>query len=232
MSTDTQAFFVVFADPGDGVPEAEFNDWYENEHIPLRVVIPSFQSWNRWAQADGQKPRYAATYDLDTPNALEKPDYALLARTRSEREKDILSKVGWVDRRVYEVLKGTPQQSPSAQKKPGIIVFNSLEVQSDREEDFHRWYNEEHIPMLLKSPGWIRTRRFVLRTWDRSGVEGSKDSTAPPKFLAVHELESDAAFQSEEYKAAGSTEWRARVMKSAVKQERRVFKFLRTWERD
>ncbi|KZT30858.1 hypothetical protein NEOLEDRAFT_41327 [Neolentinus lepideus HHB14362 ss-1] len=232
MSSNTsQGFFLVFADPGDNVAEVEFNDWYENEHIPLRVEISSFKSWDRWAQADGQKPRYAATYDLETPDALDKPDYASLAQTRSQREKDILSKVGCVDRRVYEAYTSPiPAPTPS-QKKPGIVVFNSMSLTADKEEEFHRWYHEEHIPMLAKCPGWIRSRRFVLKSWDRTGQEGSKDRTEPPKFLAVHEWESDAVFQTEEYKQSVSTEWMVKVLEGVVNKERRVFKFLRAWQR-
>ncbi|TFK56688.1 hypothetical protein OE88DRAFT_48084 [Heliocybe sulcata] len=231
-SNNPQGFFVVFSDPGDNVPEAEFNDWYENEHIPQRIAIPSFKSWDRFTQADGQKPRYAAIYDLETPDALGKPEYASLAQTRSQREKDILAKVGTVDRRVYEVYTSPIPGPTPVQKKPSIVVFNSMSLTADKEEEFHRWYHQEHIPMLAECPGWIRSRRFVLKSWDRTGEEGSKDKTEPPKFLAVHEWESDAVFQTEKFKQAVSTEWMARVREGVVNQERRVFKFLRAWERD
>jgi hypothetical protein len=73
------------------------------------------------------------------------------------------------------------------------------------------WYDNEHIPMLLAVPGWRRSRRYV-----RTSGDG-------PKFLSLHEIDSPAAFDQPEYKAAISTRWRNRVVESAVGRERRVF---------
>ena len=61
--------------------EAEFNDWYDTEHLPERLAIPGFISALRW-QADlppGQG-RYLATYELESAAVLESPAY--LARFR------------------------------------------------------------------------------------------------------------------------------------------------------
>ena len=55
---------------GPNIPEDEFNDWYDNEHVPLRVPIPSFQSWSRWVAVDDKKPSYLAFYDVTHPNAI------------------------------------------------------------------------------------------------------------------------------------------------------------------
>ena len=61
--------------------EAEFNDWYDTEHLPERLAIPGFLSARRW-QADlppGQG-KYLATYELESAAVLESPAY--LARFR------------------------------------------------------------------------------------------------------------------------------------------------------
>ena len=100
------------------------------------------------------------------------------------------------------------------------------------EAELNRWYDEEHIPLLMQVPGWVRTRRFVAnRVLSVTGtsVDVRVPAHAPGKYVAIHEWESPDAFETAEFKRATSTEWRTRVMQSGVvvKHERRVFKFLR-----
>ncbi|KDQ63312.1 hypothetical protein JAAARDRAFT_147496 [Jaapia argillacea MUCL 33604] len=231
-----KAFLLVFAEPGAAVPDAEFHDWYDNEHIPLRVNTPAFLNWTRWVEVDGAKPTWAASYDIESFAAMQKPPYTTLAETRSAREKDLLSRIAVLDRRTYEAYEGYPVHPPSAlfdEKKPAsVVVFNSNEVKPEMEEEYNKWYDEEHIPMLAKVPGWIRSRRFVLKEAQCLGTEGSKSQKKPPKFLAMHEWESDGFANTEEYKAAAETEWRLRMVKEVINKERRVFQFHKKWDRE
>lgn len=229
------AFLLVFSEPGTGVPEEEFNDWYENEHIPLRVNTPTFLNWTRWKAIDGEKPTYGASYDLESYEATKTAPYTTLAETRSDREKDILKKVELLDRRHYELLETPSSHPPSAlydETNPAsYAVFVSLTVKPELEDDFNKWYDEEHIPMLAKAPGWVRSRRFVLKDAGQRGVEGQKEQKTPPKYLAVHEWASLDAFESPEYKAAVSTPWTEKILGNVVARERRVMAFLRKWTR-
>src|SRR6266851_5688886 len=43
--------------------EAEFNAWYDTEHIPERLSVPGFLSGLRFVAVDGQ-PKYLALYEL------------------------------------------------------------------------------------------------------------------------------------------------------------------------
>ena len=130
----------------------------------------------------------------------------------------------------------TPFHPPSAlydEAKPApYAVFVSLEVKPELEDELAKWYHEEHIPMLAKAPGWIRSRRFVLKDAGQMGVEGQKEQRTPPKYLAVHEWASLDAFESPEFKAAVSTPWTDKILGNVIARERRVMSFLRKWERD
>ena len=227
------AFLLVFSEPGTGVPEEEFNDWYENEHIPLRVNTPTFLNWTRWKAIDGEKPTYGASYDLESYEATKTAPYTTLAETRSDREKDILKKVELLDRRHYELLETPSSHPPSAlydETNPAsYAVFVSLTVKPELEDDFNKWYDEEHIPMLVKAPGWVRSRRFVLKDAGQRGVEGQKEQKTPPKYLAVHEWASPAAFETAEFREATSTPWRARMVEGAEVWELRTFEVMRAW---
>ncbi|KAI0702235.1 hypothetical protein C8Q76DRAFT_234297 [Earliella scabrosa] len=229
----------VFSEPGPAVSDAEYNDWYDNEHVPLRIPIPAFQSWSRWVAVDGQKPSYFALYDLTDADAVNHPPYSTLADTRSEREKDIIKRLALLDRRTYDRLDvPVPPRAGDAYdvRNPGPYVIAVLmEVAEDKEEDFNGWYNEEHIALLAKVPQWVRSTRYVLR---ESGASGTDESLRPkgpggraPKYLALHEWTGPEAVGTDEFKHAVGTEWSARVKEYATIFDIRTFKFLKSWER-
>jgi len=230
------AYLLVFAEPGSGVPDDIFNDWYDNEHIPLRVATPTFSSWVRYQALDGQAPRYGAAYDLASFEDTRRPPYTTLAETRSEREKGIFANSELFDRRIYDLYEKHPVQPPSSlydpKKAAPVTVFRGIDVKESAEEELTRWYLEEHVPMLSKAPGWIRTRWFVLRESGYVGVEAAKQTKKPPKFLAVHEW-ADANFESSpEFKLSLESPWKDRLMKDITGGERRVFKLYKQWQRE
>jgi hypothetical protein len=55
--------------------EAEFNAWYDNEHIPERLRVDGFLNARRFVCIEGW-PRFLALYDLTTVEALHGPSYA------------------------------------------------------------------------------------------------------------------------------------------------------------
>ncbi len=67
--------------------EAQFNAWYDEEHLDERLAVPGFRSARRY-RAVGETYAYAALYELDTPEVLQSADYLRLlahptARTRA-----------------------------------------------------------------------------------------------------------------------------------------------------
>ena len=94
----------VFGEPGPGVTDEEFNDWYDNEHVPLRMAIPTIRRAIRWTAADGERPQYLATYDVDSSDVFDTPPYNTLVGTRSERERDVISRTQLLDRRTYDLF--------------------------------------------------------------------------------------------------------------------------------
>ncbi len=57
--------------------EEEFNAWYDTEHLPERLAIPSFISARRWVARNLKlgEGKYFATYELETPDVLGTPEY-------------------------------------------------------------------------------------------------------------------------------------------------------------
>ncbi|THH19041.1 hypothetical protein EW146_g2048 [Bondarzewia mesenterica] len=233
--SNPKAFLLVFSEPGSAVTESEFHDWYNNEHVPLRVNTPTFSSWARYEQQDGEKPSWGALYDLESYEATQVPPYSRLAETRSEREKNLMSRLEFLDRRIYTTYEGHPIHPPSAfydpKKTAPIVLIVGISVKPEAEEDFNNWYDEEHIPLLAKAPGWIRSRRFVLEDAHSIGTGGGRKE-GPPKYLAVHEWTEEINPESEEFKAALNTPWRTKILQSITDFERRMFKLYKRWDRE
>jgi len=202
--------FYVYTEPGS-VDEAEFHHWYDHEHGPARLKVPGFRGALRYRALDDQKPTWLALYDLDGPEVIDSPSYRELAASASERDKSVAAGLAVLERRVYEQVS---DDGAAAGRPAPVILTVALSVPAAAEDDLAAWYTEEHIPMLLRVPGWRRIRRFrLVRAMDAPG----------PDFLSVHELAGPEVLADPGYREAISTPWRDRVVAAALRRERRVF---------
>ena len=81
------------------------------------------------------------------------------------------------------------------------LLLVMMDIDPEHEEDFNRWYEEEHVPERLSVPGFISGRRF-------RAVEGA------PRYLALYELENADVVKSPEYLEklkATPSEWTLRM---------------------
>src|SRR5438094_2489438 len=78
------------------------------------------------------------------------------------------------------------KESPMANKKGTGLLMVWVDVPADKEKEFNRWYNDEHLAERLELPGF----------WNGARYEAVKGG---PKHLAVYELESVAALETPEY---------------------------------
>jgi hypothetical protein len=54
--------------------EAEFNEWYDNEHIPALAAVPGTLAARRFRAHEGS-PRYVALYHLASPEVQASPEW-------------------------------------------------------------------------------------------------------------------------------------------------------------
>jgi hypothetical protein len=84
----------------------------------------------------------------------------------------------------------TPPDSVAGEERSRtalLLVMLDIDPSID-EDEFNRWYFEEHMPERLACPGFISARRFAA-------VEAS------PRYLALYEIEGPEAVQTEEYRS-------------------------------
>lgn len=73
-----------------------------------------------------------------------------------------------------------------ANLKGSALMMVWCEVPDETEDEFNRWYNEEHIAERLEVPGFLSAARYEA-------------VSSGPKHLAVYEIESPAVMESEIY---------------------------------
>jgi hypothetical protein len=139
------------------VPEDEFHDWYDSEHLPERLNIPGFLSGERWLGI--AYPRYSiSTYDLTSLEVLYSEPYrAIAAPNSSPRSKQIIGMCGRVMRtQANQILPGD-QVAPS---DAGGLLLSAANVSSEMESDLRAWLETEHLPLLANVPGLRSARCF------------------------------------------------------------------------
>lgn len=98
--------------------------------------------------------------------------------------------------------------------RPGrALLLVMMDIDPEHEEEFHRWYEEEHLPERMAIPGFLSARRY-------RAVEGE------PRYLALYELESADVLESETYRywyGEGRTEWTKRILEKGSHFLRNVY---------
>ena len=90
-----------------------------------------------------------------------------------------------------------------ADKKGTGLFMVWADIPEDKEEDFNRWYNEEHLAELVSVPGILNAARY------EAVMSG-------PKHLACYELESPAVVETAAFTSRPRTEWGQRVSPSII----------------
>ncbi|KAI7213677.1 alpha/beta hydrolase [Hortaea werneckii] len=210
-------YLAVAIQPGTQTDDKAFHEWYNEEHGPLRLRLPYITSGDRYTAADGQKPEWSAVYDVTDLAELNKRLYTRLREERSAREKDVMSTFESLDRKIYRTVaeKGSVGDAPAP-----VTIAVSMRVNEADLPDFNKWYDEEHVPMLSKIPGWLRTRRFEMVV---GGLKGMPP-TGQVECLAIHDYAEQNGIDGPEHKAAQDTPWRAKIMEKVSDKERRQWK--------
>ena len=106
-----------------------------------------------------------------------------------------------------------------------VIHVVATQCQPEIEGKFNRWYDETHIPMLLKCSGLKRAVRYKL-------LNESEDY---PKYLAIYEFENRGAFKAYETSpelVAALEEMRETWKQNGYQTKWRVqYELIKTWQK-
>ncbi|KAI3323948.1 alpha/beta-hydrolase [Xylariaceae sp. AK1471] len=195
----------VTMQPQPGLPLQQFHEWYNNEHGPTRLKLPQiFTNGLRYRAADGQEPIFLAAYDVTSMSYLETETYTSLRDNRSPREAET---IGQVDVMRYfwdlDISKQSPLFVPIEQltdeEGEGLVLVAVQLTPKEADNavpEIQSWYGEEHMDMLSKVPGWLRSRLFKTSSLEKG---------EPTRFIALHDYAKTNGLGGAEYQAAIST---------------------------
>ena len=108
----------------------------------------------------------------------------------------------------------TDLAGPDAHREAPFHYVVETDVMPGALEDFHRWYEEEHLPGLARVPGTVRARRYV------------RPHPAPgqPPFYACYDLMDAGVTESPPWLAVRGTAWSARVRPQFCQTRRTLFR--------
>jgi hypothetical protein len=179
--------------------EDAVNRWYDTRHVPQRQSTPGFLSAQRYQAASGS-PKYAATYELESPEVLKSEAYLALSKPPivTDEDKLMVSRFQNNLRAVMTKICEASADSVTANATAGALLAVGLEPEAGYEEEYNAWYDDEHIPFILRVPGVLRVRRF-------RALEGA------PAYLTLWDLVAPEVRQSAGFAEAAETPWTRRI---------------------
>jgi len=206
------ALLWVISEPGSEVTNEEFTDWYDNEHVPLRMgSLLEFLTGARFQAIDGIKPSWSASYEVTDPILFTQHKYTKLRANRSPREACVIGRLALLDRRTYTTkLFDTSYPPAYAAGAPSIKVT----VATDEK------VAESLVEDWKSIKGWRRSHAYQLQDSLLIGFGKQLDTKAALPFVVVHEFDdADDVLASSALKEA-----------TAKAREVRVWKLYRAWD--
>lgn len=167
-------YYLVFSNPTEG-QEAEYNRWYEAQHIPDVLSVPGFVSAERFRLNDVQMypgvkiamPRYLVSYVIrshDIDQVMKEVSRRLQSgATVISPAFDKKTSLSYLYRATTSFRRTTPdptRATPGERVRYLHIVFTY--PRQDRLDRFDSWYDEVHAPSMMRGPGYTSAQRAVL----------------------------------------------------------------------
>ena len=85
-----------------------------------------------------------------------------------------------------------------------------LDIDPAYDDEFNRWYTDEHFTAITSFPGILAGRRF-------------RNIADPHKYLALYDLESPEILNSPEYAKVATSPWTQRISQHFTGRQRNVY---------
>ncbi|GAA5955155.1 hypothetical protein JCM8115_001867 [Rhodotorula mucilaginosa] len=192
-SQSAPGYLWVFSEPGKSATLEEFQDWYDNEHVPLRMQhIPEFETGARYQAADGFSPGWSAAYDIRSVALFSDPKYTRLRANRSKREGELVARLEVLDRRTAEKL-GETSPPPPANEAPAFVLTLAGDERPDGQKDLERFKDVK---------GWRRSHYHHVYDSLIIGYGRQPESNVAPKYAVIHEFDTEDYLESPVFKEA------------------------------
>jgi len=154
-----QGIILVLAQSEPEVSTSEFDEWHNKQNTAVLSAASEIQTVTRYKETDGQTPQWLTTYDIASTEPASSVEYAHLRDALEGNRDTIVPQLPILQHRAYTLL--IERENPSASPAK-CLLFAGWLVPPELDEEFNRWYDEEHIGDISKLPEWVRTRRYKL----------------------------------------------------------------------
>jgi hypothetical protein len=189
-----------------------FNQWYDEEHIPLRMRIPGFVSAQRYRSGDN----YLALYELQSLAAFSTPEFKAVKAQASDTTNWMLANVKGFTRYLGDQISAAGHRLDDGLSAP-VLHGILLNVPQDVLPAHDEWHERAHVPALLRSGDCLAVRRFSVTTGE------------PQTFnrLTLYHLPSETALASDAFAGASRGPWHGDATSGAWLAEGRESTFTR-----
>ncbi len=178
---DNPSFLLLLVEVPEAV-EFELNVWYDVEHIPEMLGVAGVRTAKRYA-SQGDRPRYLAWYDIDSPEILY-TEQALSVRPQDSRStawsQSMRTKMEASRRGVYETLATASPGTDAG--VPGALFVAGFESEAAPDDEFATWFRTDFQQRLARVDGVIQAR------WSRLHPRARPPAEPPGTFLLSVEL--------------------------------------------
>ena len=172
----------------------DFDVWHANHHLP--VLRAEISGAIEIAYASASRGSLTSVFELPQGMQVERALASAVPHPTAKRmERFVAVPLGAQRREDACEISELPHRTP-------IFYAVFFGVPTARADEFGRWYEEEHLPLLFGCEQWLGCRRFRLESPHPDGYT----------HLALHYLADLRALQSPQRDAARKTPWRNRLV--------------------
>jgi len=181
--------------------EAEWNRWYDTHHSNSRLALPGFVAARRFRSYEGEC-QYLSLYEMESTAAVSTPEYMALRDSELPLPADSMT---MRSRNLPGFVRGVYQQifpqKPYVMPDSKVLFVVAHDIPDGREDEFSAWYNTEHIPAMLRLPGFLTARRFKLAHPPAAG------DARQPMYVSLYDLANEDAVENEQFMRDRESPW-------------------------
>lgn len=207
-----------------------FDHWYQEVHIPEIIAAkPGRQgcvaAWRFECQDSSRLRPFLALYSVPDMAFIQSPEFGGIRQTHEMLPDGGPSqKFVDFDTRFYQRIQVFEKPKKAGQQKGIGRVIKSTAIQPSPglEEEFNRWYQEEHLEQVSRMPGWTKSTRYelIFKVQNKDDM----DAEEAPKYLALHEF--DEGTEVKRMKREEWTPWTVRMVESALAIDEAMFHYV------
>jgi hypothetical protein len=190
--------------------DAEFNDWYNLEHIPQVVALPGFERARRYF-CESADIRYLAWYETADEQVESGLAFQGLVANPTPWSLRMRKLYGDHRERMNFRLMCEVGSVPSPDA-PWMYIVHT-DIPDHIVEEYNAWYDKEHLPRCAGIPGVLRARRYTA-------------TSGNPRYLTAYELTGSDVWESPAAQVARKTPWTEKMRSLFSNTRRALYKLI------